>query len=360
MACVGFGTVPFGSAQFGLTDWAEESLWKTIPLVYRELDLIDASVTNQAGFLRLTVNGYKEPFNELRRFIDKIPDQRDPRECDINMLDLLGFDFFIKPDDYKPELFRRSSVIHIAQQLLLKGTDKGYQVLGATEGYIIAVQGLWETECESGVLTLDPPTFVANFDEVPADLLPLDTDYADEFGAWERIETFSPVAGTTVLTLVNNNVRYVHVFLNGVEMLQGDVTDGFVFDDDDTITLESPSLSGDTYVVHEIDGFKLHNGVDPTPRCRSHSLRLTVTLGPPQGWVTPLETLVDRIVRKVKPIHVTLESLVYVVTFPTIFTPTSVTMSSEVSATMTVEVEKLFDVSDADIEPTDDFIVDMK
>lgn len=359
MSCVGFGTVPFSTGQFGITDWAEESLWKTIPLVYREIDP-ESNTADQVGFLRATVNGYKEPFNELRRFADKIPDQRDPRECDLNMLDLLGFDFFVKPDDYKPDLFRRSSVIHIAQQLLLKGTDKGYKVLGAVEGYIITVEGLWETECDSNVLTDIPPTFVVNLDEVPADMLPLDTDYPDEFAVWERIETFNPVAGTTILTLINNDIRYVHVFLNSVEMPQGAVTGGFVFNGSHTITLQQPSVLGDTYVVHEIDGFPLHNGVDPNPRCRSHSLRLTVSLGPPQGWITPLQVLVERLYKKVKPIHVTFESLLYTIEFPTIYSPTSVTMTSDVLAYMTIEDEKLFDVSPADIEPTDLPFVDMK
>lgn len=441
MPAIGFGTFPFSLGQFGIADWAEEELWKTIPLIYRELDKSD-----QNDFLRKTVNGYKPPFNELRRYVDKIPKQADPRECDLNMLDFLGANFFVKPDDFKPDLFRRSAIIHIVQQLLLKGQDKGYKVLAATEGYDIDIERFNETECESGILTLDPPVFIPDFDEVPMDffgyevnellttgdsfsgpfagnfrkqgILPssitittvtsgmvvtddgsgtlvgnvnvgfprtvdydsgaflltfsgptvlgeriqvtytwaVDTDlsWEDEFGLWDRRETFFPAPAATTLTLVNTNIRYVHVFKNGSPLLQGASPTGqFEFDGVDTITLAVPSLAGDEYQVQIIDGFKLHNSLDPNPRCRSHSLKGTITLGPPMGWITPLHIFVERLQRKVKPIHVTFEELVYVVELPTIFTPTSVTLQNVKTALMTVEEEHLFDVSPADIEPMD-------
>jgi hypothetical protein len=112
-------------------------------------------------------------------------------------------------------------------------------------------------------------------------------------------------------------------------------------------------LAGDEYQVQIIDGFKMHNALDPNPRCRSHSLKGTITLGPPMGWITPLNTLVDRLQNKVKPIHVTFEELVYVVTLPTIYTPTSVVLQNVKTILMTVEEEHLFDVSAADVEPMD-------
>jgi hypothetical protein len=445
MSCVGFGhEKPFGFGQFGITDWAEEALYKTIPRVYREED--DAA--QDPKFLRKTVNGYKPPFNELRRFIDRIPAQRDPRECDLNMLDLLGADFEVKPDDFKEDLCRRSSVIHVTQQLLLKGQDQGYKVRGAIDGYIVTVDRLNETECESGVLTVDPPTFIPNMDEVPLDFLgmnvnetigsgdttpgpffgttlrksilpstvtivsqtsgmtvtdngaggligdvdgtftnvidyttgtfsfrfnaptvagerilityaftvPLDVDYTTEFGAWERTEVFFPTAGTTSLTLANSNIRYVHVFRNGRELTQDGPTEAqFSFDGVNTITLHTPSAAGDVYEVKIIDGFKLENTLAPHPRCRSHSLCLTLTLASPTlcPELTPLETFVKRLIAKVKPIHVSFECLVYVITFPTILGVSSVSMSSEILTISMLEEEHLFDLSAADTEPTD-------
>lgn len=354
MSCVGFGTDPFSTGQFGITDWAEEALWKAIPLIYRDLDL------TQGNFLRETVNGYKPPFNELRQFIDSIPAQRDPHDCNSNMLDLLANDFNVKTDDYKPDDFRRSAVIHISQQLLLKGTDRGYTVLGATEGYIITVTGLWETSCGSGILTSTGPTFVPDFDEVPADILPLDTDYPTEFGAFERVETFTPALGATTVTLLNPAVRYVHVYKNGVEMPQGSGLAGsFTFTSPNKINLVTAANGADVYVVHEIDGFKLHPTLDPNPRCRSHSLNLTISLGPPQGWITPLDVLVSRLNAKVKPIHVTFNTLVYTQTFPTIFSGiVSFSMGNDIA--MTIEETPEFDVSPADIEPLDGPKVDFR
>lgn len=441
MPAIGFGTVAFSTGQFGIADWAEEELWKTIPLIYRELDKSD-----QNNFLRKTVNGYKPPFNELRRYADRIPKQSDPRECDLGMLNLLGANFFVKPDDFKPDLFRRSAVIHIVQQLLLKGTDKGYKVLAATEGYLITIERLNETSCESGVLTTDPPFFIPDFDAVPADfygyevneplttgdgfagpfmgnlrkqgILPssvvittetsgmtvtddgagnltgnvnlgfdrtidyetgafiftfsgptvageritvnytwtvqTDISWEDEFGLWDRRETYRPVAGTTSLTIINDNVRYLHVFKNGLPLLQGDAPEGgFQFDGVDTITLTDASVAGDEYQVQIIDGFKMNNALDPNPRCRSHSLKGTIVLGPPMGWVTPLSTLVERLQKKVKPIHVTFEELVYIVQFPTINASPSVSLQNVKTCNMVVEEEHLFDISAADIEPTD-------
>lgn len=442
MPAIGFGTVPFSLGQFGIADWAEEELWKTIPLIYRELDKSD-----QNDFLRKTVNGYKPPFNDLRRSIDKIPKQADPRECDLDMLDLLGANFFVKPDDFKPDLFRRSAIIYIVQQLLLKGQDKGYKVFAAIEGYLIDIEQFNETECDSGVLTLDPPVFIPDFDETPPDFFgyevnellttgtgfagpfggnfrkqgilpasitittvtsgmtvtddgsgtlvgnvnvgfPRSVDYdagafvftfsgptvpgervqvtytwsihtditwEDEFGLWDRRETFFPAPATTTLTLANTlYVRYVHVFKNGSPLLQGPTPAGqFEFDGVDTITLAVPSLAGDEYQVQIIDGFKMHNALDPNPRCRSHSLKGTITLGPPMGWITPLNVLAERLQKKVKPIHVTFEELVYVVTLPTIYTPSSVILQNVKTVLMTVEEEHLFDVSAADVEPVD-------
>lgn len=361
MGCVGFGHGAFGGGPgsfFGLADWGEESLFATIPLIYREEDV------HQGDLLRKTVNGYKPPFNELRNLLDRIPSQADPRECDIRMLRLLGANFGAEIDDTKDELFRRSAVIHYAQQLLLKGQDQGYRVIGAVNGYNVVVERLNETECGSGVLTTEPPRFVPLFDETPADMVPVDVDYADEFALWERVETFTPAAGTTTLTLANNFVRFVHVFRNGVELPQ-DTTDPpakFHWDGSHTITLFDPSEAGDVYVVREIDGFRLHNALPPDPRCRSHSLKATITLGPEFGGsVTPLDVFSDRINRKVKPIHVTFEELVYVVTFPTVETPTSVTMEVEVTGSMLFEEEQLFDVSAGDTETTDEGLkTDMK
>ena len=442
MPAIGFGAVAFSTGQYGIADWAEEELWKTIPLIYRELDKSD-----QNNFLRKTVNGYKPPFNELRRYIDKIPKQADPRECDLNMLNLLGANFFVKPDDFKPDLFRRSAVIHIVQQLLLKGQDKGYKVLAAIEGYYIDIERFNETECESGVLTTDPPVFIPDFDETPPDFygyevneflvagdgfagpfagnfrkqgvlassitittvtsgmtvtddgsgtlvgdvnvgfpravdydagsfvftfsgptvageriqvtytwtVQTDIDWEDEFGLWDRRETYFPAPATASLTLANDNsIRYVHLFRNGLPLLQGPAPAGqFQFDGVDTLTLTVPSVAGDEYQVQIVDGFKLHNSLDPNPRCRSHSLKGTITLGPFMGWVTPLATFVDRLQNKVKPIHVTFEELVYVVAMPTVFTPTSVSLQNVKTCLMTVEEEHLFDVSAADVEPTD-------
>lgn len=450
MPAIGFGTTPFSTGQFGIADWAEEELFKTIPLIYRELD-----VSEQDKLLRKTINGYKPPFNELRRFIDKIPKQRDPRECDFDMLNFLANDFFVRPDAFKFEIFQRSAVIHVAQQVLLKGTDKGYVVIGSYDGYIVAVAGLWETSCGTDVLVEEGPTFVPAFDQIPIDFfgfevneqlatgtatgttftgttrrksilpgtvtittqmggqvvtddgagnlvgsidpggvntidyvtgaysvqflvdtllgerilteytwtIPTNVDYVDEFQLWDRRETFFPLAGTTTLTLVNENIRFVHVLKNGVPLIQdGPVDADFSFDGVDTITLHDPSVVDDVYEVQIIDGFQLNNGIDPDPRCRSHSLCVTITLGPLfTGSLTPLNIFVDRLRRKVKPIHVDFACLVYIIEFPTITTPTLVTMTGEVTVDFLIEEEEIFDISPADVEPVDGgLMVDME
>ncbi len=108
-----------------------------------------------------------------------------------SLIELLGADFGIEVDFHEPEAFQRSSVRNLVQWLDLKGTAKGYDILGKISGYRVTALGLWSIELPvpsalpsdhvyeipvgSGNWYTDIAPDRPNFDEVAADVVPIDT-----------------------------------------------------------------------------------------------------------------------------------------------------------------------------------------
>ncbi len=108
-----------------------------------------------------------------------------------SLIELLGLDFGLEVDFHEPEAFQRSSIRNLVQWLDLKGTEKSYDILGKISGYRVTALGLWaldapvpsaipsdhiyELPAGSGHFYTDVEPDRPSFDEVAADVIPLDT-----------------------------------------------------------------------------------------------------------------------------------------------------------------------------------------
>lgn len=180
---LGFGTQSFGHFPFGSSDWAEQVLWKTLPEFYRVEDT--RAPGKVADPLRKLINSIKPSFEDLRRDIDAFPSLRNADTCPTSQLNALAKTIGLVPSTDKAETFRRSEILNANQAYLHKGTDLGYAVAAGFEDLMVTVTGLWAETCSSSTLTASDPTkFAANFDDVPADSIHLDTIYTDNLAAW--------------------------------------------------------------------------------------------------------------------------------------------------------------------------------
>lgn len=127
------------------------------------------------------------------------------------LIQLLGADYGIDIDQHEPAAFQRSSIRNVCQWLPLKGTEKAYDILGKISGYRATPLGLWrvsnpapdsipatnvfEIPVGSGKLYTDFDPNVPFFDELPADVIPVDY-FCFETPDWTSDPVEPPPAGT--------------------------------------------------------------------------------------------------------------------------------------------------------------------
>jgi len=109
-----------------------------------------------------------------------------------SLIELLGADYGIEVDFHEPEAFQRSSVRNAVQWLDLKGSAKSYDILGKIAGYRVTPFQLWALSGPPFPDAIDPSDIfelpsgsgryytrvepmLPRFDEIAADVIPLDT-----------------------------------------------------------------------------------------------------------------------------------------------------------------------------------------
>ena len=106
-----------------------------------------------------------------------------------SLIDIFGEDFAVKIDRHDPEVFQRSMVKNAWQLYGMKGAENAYDVVGKMAGYEVVALPLWrvnpvpsaipsshvyEIPVGSGKYYTDYPPARPRFDEVAADVIPLD------------------------------------------------------------------------------------------------------------------------------------------------------------------------------------------
>lgn len=86
---IGFGYQPYGSEQFGGSDWAEEVTWKIIPEFYRELDAKQSGLVSQP--LRKFIDSIKPFLQDIKVKFDLFPNLWDAQRCPFPQLPALAY-----------------------------------------------------------------------------------------------------------------------------------------------------------------------------------------------------------------------------------------------------------------------------
>ena len=261
---IGWGHQPFGQFPFGTGDWAEVGLKRNIPEFYR---IDDANPGGRRDFpLLLFLDSLKPNINFIEDTWRSFPKLWDADEIPIGLIHLLAASVGVENSADKPAVFQRLEILNNPQMILNKGTDDGYQIAGSFEGLEVVVTGLYAETCDpDALLTTEPPdAWMANFDEVPADEIPLDTIFAERLDAWPI--PLRPIANP-------NNIFF------------------------DVTPLDSIPL--DSFL-------RIEEG-----RCRSHTIRLLYRK-PDDTEIEDYQDVSNRVVRFVerfRPQHVTIDSI---------------------------------------------------
>lgn len=183
-ALTGWGHQAFGDFPFGSSDWSDEGLIRSVPEFYRNDD------ENPGGRWVLpllnVLAALKPLLNELEEKTRIFPTLTQADDCPIEQLWLLASTVGVDLSRDKPEAFQRLEILNNPQMILRKGTDKGYQIAGSFDGLTAEVVPLWADRCDpDSPLTVEgPDAWMPSFDELPADVEPLDVVYADRFDLW--------------------------------------------------------------------------------------------------------------------------------------------------------------------------------
>lgn len=201
-SAIGYGWQPYGHPQstsalwrqpgggpykmfagYGRGDWAEYVTWRVLPEHTRSEDGTGSDVPEP---LRGMIDALKPLLNELLAKWVIFPKLWDANECPIAQLSKLAYNVGITLDTAKPEALQRSEVLNASQLFLHKGTDLGYTIVAAFEGLLVEITPLWANGQDPGsaLTPTGPTTFVAQYDEVPADDIPADAVYDDRFAIW--------------------------------------------------------------------------------------------------------------------------------------------------------------------------------
>jgi len=126
-----------------------------------------------------------------------------------SLIEYLGNDYGTEIDRHDPEVFQRAAVRNAWQWYALKGSERAYEVIGLIAGYIVQAQPLWrlcgeernvipvnnvyELPIGSGNYYTDLAPSRPVYDEVAADVVPLDL-YCFETPDW-TLEGIEPPPG---------------------------------------------------------------------------------------------------------------------------------------------------------------------
>jgi len=144
---IGFGHNPFGHHQWGLGDWAEEMLWKNMPVVYQDCDESGPAGSAVQLPLRAFQTALKASYQDIRVKWLNFPFLWDAIKVPLDQLPQLGYNVGINVDPTKSEGLQRSSVRNASQLWVNKGTDKGYELTAAFEGLLVTITPLWAETC---------------------------------------------------------------------------------------------------------------------------------------------------------------------------------------------------------------------
>lgn len=186
---------------FGIGDWAEEVTWKILPAWMRDEDGQRGDVPEP---LRGFIDVVKPLLNELIGKWRAFPSLWDAQTCPIGQLPALAYTVGLTLDQSKSEKLQRSEVLNAAQLFIHKGDNTGYSILAAFEDLLVQIIPLWASDC-SPTATLSPDEimrFIPHFDDVPADVIKLDTTYTDIYAIWPTTLYFDQQCRSHSLRLV--------------------------------------------------------------------------------------------------------------------------------------------------------------
>jgi hypothetical protein len=189
---IGWGRQPFGQFPFGTADWAEAGFVQLIPEFYR---IDDANPGGRQTFpLLLFLNSLKPSINYIEDTWRAFTKLWDADEIPLEQIHLLAANVGVTPSRDKPDVFQRLEILNNPQMILNKGTDLGYLIAGSFEGLTVTVTGLWAETCDPGAefSEVGPDAWIASFDLLPADAIPLDSIYSERLAIWPT--TLLPIA----------------------------------------------------------------------------------------------------------------------------------------------------------------------
>jgi len=105
---IGFGHNPFGHHQWGLGDWAEEMLWKNMPVVYQDCDESGPAGSAVQLPLRAFQTALKASYQDIRVKWLNFPFLWDAIKVPLDQLPQLGYNVGINVDPTKSEGLQRS------------------------------------------------------------------------------------------------------------------------------------------------------------------------------------------------------------------------------------------------------------
>jgi len=203
---IGFGFQPFGQYPWGSSDWAEEVLWRILPIWMRDSDAQAPGLVDMP--LRSWIDTIKPYFEEIRFKWSIFPDLMDAQFCPLSNLPQLAYTFGLpEQDEEKSEALRRSEILNATTLYRNKGTDLGYEIMAGFEGLVVEITPIWaETKLPGAALIEgdDYPSgteFVADFDDFPADALPADATFDDPFARWPAFLDIDGICRTHRLRL---------------------------------------------------------------------------------------------------------------------------------------------------------------
>lgn len=168
---------------YGIGDWAEEVTWSILPMWMRDEDGTQGVVPEP---LRGFIDAVKPLLNELIKKWRAFPSLWDAQTCPIDQLPALAATLGLTLDPTKQEALQRSETLNAAQLFVHKGDNLGYLILAAFEDLLVQIIPLWASDC-SPTATLSPDEimrFIPHFDDVEADMLPLDSVFDDIYAKW--------------------------------------------------------------------------------------------------------------------------------------------------------------------------------
>lgn len=199
---IGWGWQQYGFFPFGSSDWSEEVTWRILPLYKHDQDLV---VTGVAYPLRKFINAIKPLLEELRFKWQEFPYLWDANRCPLSNLPQLAYTVGLVDDASKPEVLRRSQVLNVAQLVINKGNDRGYEIIAALNGLLVTITPLWAADCfttpSASLSNTGPSSYYATFGNFAADQVILDEVFDDFYAKWPKTLAWETPCRTAWLDL---------------------------------------------------------------------------------------------------------------------------------------------------------------